>query len=172
MSEFRLLMTDQIAPPAVAGCPLSVRQLRQPEPEIVSALLELDLLSHSEPRLSRHVIGRLVATGRWYLLYVGDRICGSCCLLRSWREPGRAVLTDLTIRPGFHGQGADSFFLLRVLGLLAHEGLDELEAYLRGDDLAAKLLLRCGFAPVASDPTRLRLQLAERDAEQALNRAS
>ncbi len=148
-----------------AGLPIEVAEIRDPDSPLISALLDIDLMTHSEPRLSRHAATELISEGRVFLLRVGDLPCGVCCLLRSWSRPDEANLTYLAIRPGFRGQLLGQHFLQELLDRLRREGVRAVSARVRREGPNGRLLWRCGFTPDAGGGRMRRLLAAPETAE-------
>jgi ribosomal protein S18 acetylase RimI-like enzyme len=97
---------------------ISVKEVKNHDPTLISAVVEIDLLTFSEPTWSRYTAGLLLRHGRTFLLQADDVIIGTSQLLRSWSNPDEAVLFSMSIRPGWRGRGLGTFFLEGISGVL------------------------------------------------------
>lgn len=97
---------------------VSVAEVVEHDPTLIPAIIDLDLLTFSEPTWSRYTAGLLLRHGRTFLLQADGAIIGTCQLLRSWSTPQEAVLFSMSIRPGWRGRGLGTFFLEEVIHTL------------------------------------------------------
>ena len=97
---------------------VTVTEVVEHDPALIPAIIDLDLLTFSEPTWSRYTAGLLLRHGRTFLLLADGAIIGTCQLLRGWSDPQEAVLFSMSIRPGWRGRGLGTFFLEEVIQTL------------------------------------------------------
>ncbi len=91
-------------------------------PEIVQALLDIDLQTFSEPTLTAYTAAVFLDQGRVFLLRVDGAVIGATVLVRSWATPTEVTLVSMGIRPGWRGQGLGQRFVQGVAEQVAAEG--------------------------------------------------
>ena len=97
---------------------ISVNEVKTHDPALISSVVDIDLLTFSEPTWSRYTAGLLLRHGRTFLLQANDVIIGTSQLLRAWSNPDEAVLFSMSIRPGWRGRGLGTFFLEEITKVL------------------------------------------------------
>jgi [ribosomal protein S18]-alanine N-acetyltransferase len=102
---------------------IQVVEIDKHNPELIAQVMEIDLLTFSEPTWSRYTAGLMLRHGRTFLLRVDGALVGTCQCMRSWERPSEAALFSMTIRPGWRGQGLGSLFLEEVINGLATSGI-------------------------------------------------
>ena len=105
---------------------ITVEEIREHKPHLISAIVEIDLMTFSEVTWSRYTAGLMLRHGRTFLLKADGAIIGTCQLLRSWTVPGEAVLFSMSIRPGWRGRGLGTFFLEEVTKALVASDIEAL----------------------------------------------
>ncbi len=129
---------------------VQVREVTSHEPDLIAKVLEIDLMTFSEPTFSRYTAGLLLRHGRTFLLLVDGQVVGTAQCLRSWDRPQEAVLFCMAIRPGWRGRGLGAFFLQRILEALARSGLRSVVLEVEpGNRKAVRLYQEMGFRTVA-----------------------
>lgn len=128
---------------------LYVQQVTGHDPELISALLEIDLGTFSEPTLTRTTAGSLLRHGRAFLLRADGQLVGACLCIRTWADPDEVALVHQAIRSGWRGFGLGSWFLEQVLHILAHQGLRSVVLHVDCDNARARHLYedKFDFAP-------------------------
>ncbi|MFH1464955.1 MAG: GNAT family N-acetyltransferase [Pseudomonadota bacterium] len=119
-------------------------------PELVTALLEMDLGTFSEPTLSRATAAALLRHGQAFLLRADGHLVGACLCIRTWGNPDEAALVHQAIRTGWRGFGLGSWFLEQVLQGLAHQGLSSIVLHVACENTRARHLYedKYDFVPV------------------------
>ena len=105
---------------------ITVEEVREHNPQLISAVVEIDLMTFSEVTWSRYTAGLMLRHGRTFLLRADGAIIGTCQLLRSWAEPSEAVLFSMSIRPGWRGRGLGTYFLDEVTQALIASNIQAL----------------------------------------------
>lgn len=93
------------------------------DPALIRTIIEIDLMTYSEPTWSRATANLVLRYGHTWLLMADDMCIGTCHFLRSWETPDEAVLFSMAIRPGWRGRGLGKRFLQGVLAELPKLGL-------------------------------------------------
>jgi len=98
-------------------------EVKEHDPDLIAQVMEIDLLTFSDPTWSRYTAGLMLRHGRTFLLKVDNALVGTCQCLRSWEIQDEASLFSMTIRPGWRGQGLGRLFLEEVINALANSGI-------------------------------------------------
>ncbi|MCB9758827.1 MAG: GNAT family N-acetyltransferase [Alphaproteobacteria bacterium] len=93
------------------------------DPALVKTVIDIDLMTFSEPTWSRTTAGLVLRYGMTWLLRADDWVIGTCHCIRSWERPHEAVLFSMAIRPGWRGRGLGTRFLQGVLDGLVGQGM-------------------------------------------------
>ena len=101
---------------------IRVIEVVEHDPTLINTMVDIDLMTFSEPTWSRYTAGLMLRHGRTFLLFSEQTPIGTCQCMRSWEDPTQAVLFSMAIRPGWRGQGLGTFFLQEVLDALATAG--------------------------------------------------
>ena len=101
---------------------IRVAEVTAHDPSMIATVLEIDLMTFSEPTWSRYTAGLMLRHGRNFILYANDMPIGTCQCMRSWQSPREVVLFSMAIRPGWRGQGLGTFFLEGTLAALKKSG--------------------------------------------------
>lgn len=102
---------------------ISIEEVRVYDPALIRTIIEIDLMTYSEPTWSRATANLMLRYGHTWLLKA-DAICiGTCHFLRSWDNPAEAVLFSMAIRPGWRGRGLGKRFLQGVIADLPALGV-------------------------------------------------
>ena len=67
------------------------------DPASISQIVNIDLMTFSEPTWSRSTAGLMIRQGRTFLMTRGPVVIGTCQCLRSWERPQEAVLFMMAI---------------------------------------------------------------------------
>jgi ribosomal protein S18 acetylase RimI-like enzyme len=97
---------------------ITVAEVKEHDPSLIASVVEIDLMTFSEPTWSRFTAGLMLRHGRTFLLQANGAIIGTSQLLRSWSAPQEAVLFSMSIRPGWRGHGLGTFFLEEISAVL------------------------------------------------------
>ena len=98
---------------------VQVIEIDKHDPDLIAKVMEIDLLTFSEPTWSRYTAGLMLRHGRTFILQIDGALVGTCQCLRSWDKPKEAAIFSMTIRPGWRGQGLGSLFLEDVITALS-----------------------------------------------------
>lgn len=101
---------------------IRVSEITAHDPSLIDTVLEIDLMTFSEPTWSRYTAGLMLRHGRNFLLFADDVPIGTCQCMRSWQSPWEVVLFSMAIRPGWRGQGLGTFFLESTVDALKRSG--------------------------------------------------
>ena len=101
---------------------IHVSEITSHDPDMIGTVLEIDLMTFSEPTWSRYTAGLMLRHGRNFILYADDMPIGTCQCIRSWQSPWEVVLFSMAIRPGWRGQGLGTYFLEATLEALKKSG--------------------------------------------------
>ena len=101
---------------------IRVSEVKAHDPEMIGTVLEIDLMTFSEPTWSRYTAGLMLRHGRNFILYADDVPIGTCQCMRSWQSPWEVVLFSMAIRPSWRGQGLGTYFLEATLDALTKSG--------------------------------------------------
>jgi ribosomal protein S18 acetylase RimI-like enzyme len=101
---------------------VQVSEISTHDPSLIRTLLDIDLMTFSEPTWSRYTAGLMLRHGRTYVLFADEIPIGTCQCIRSWDSPWEVVLFSMAIRPGWRGQGLGTHFLEVVLKALENSG--------------------------------------------------
>jgi ribosomal protein S18 acetylase RimI-like enzyme len=101
---------------------IQISEISEHDPSLISTLLDIDLMTFSEPTWSRYTAGLMLRHGRTYVMFADDVPIGTCQCIRSWESPWEVVLFSMAIRPGWRGQGLGTHFLDVVLKALENSG--------------------------------------------------
>lgn len=104
-------------------------EVTQHDPDLIKQIVELDLMTFSEPTVTRFGAGLLLRHGRTFLLQADDVVIGACQVMRTWDRPREVMLFSITIRPGWRGRGLGTSFLTGVLGHLQAAGIHSVLLY-------------------------------------------
>ena len=105
---------------------ITVEEIREHNPQLIAAVVDIDLMTFSEVTWSRYTAGLMLRHGRTFLLKADGAIIGTCQLIRSWTSPNEAVLFSMSIRPGWRGRGLGTFFLQEVTDALIQSQVQSL----------------------------------------------
>jgi ribosomal protein S18 acetylase RimI-like enzyme len=105
---------------------ITVTEVKSHDPSLIASVVEIDLMTFSEPTWSRYTAGLMLRHGRTFLLQADGAIIGTSQLLRSWAHINEAVLFSMSIRPGWRGRGLGTFFLSEVAAVLAESQVTSL----------------------------------------------
>jgi ribosomal-protein-alanine N-acetyltransferase len=124
---------------------LFVREVTSHEPALVSAAVEIDLNTHSEPTLTRFSTGSMMRHGRLFLLEADGQVIGTCQCVRTWNNPSEVALVNQAIRTGWRGFGLGSWFLEQVLAILRQHGFRSVVTHIPCDNHRARHLYEDKF---------------------------
>jgi ribosomal-protein-alanine N-acetyltransferase len=93
------------------------------DPSVVTSILHIDLQTFTEATFSHHSAAALLRFGEVFLLRAEGEVIGTCVLMRTWEEPGEALLLSMGILPGWRGRGLGQFFVRQVLQALKAVGV-------------------------------------------------
>ncbi len=105
------------------GYAFVIQEVSQPDPTLIPALTELDLLTYSEPTFSRFTLGAILRYGRVFLARADDLVIGAIHCLRSFEDTDEVTIFNMALRPGWRGHGLGSRFLTAVLEKLRAHGI-------------------------------------------------
>ncbi len=129
---------------------LFVREVTGHDPSLVSAAVNIDLNSHSEPTLTKVSTGSMMRHGRMFLLEADSVVIGTCQCMRTWGNPSEVALVNQAIRSGWRGFGLGSWFLEQVLWILRQHGFRSVVVHVECDNTRALHLYqhKFDFVPV------------------------
>jgi ribosomal-protein-alanine N-acetyltransferase len=104
------------------GYTLEVHQIERHDPAQIAVLMELDLLTYSEPTFSRYTLGAFLRHGRVFTITADGLVIGACHCMRSFDDPEEIVIFNMALRPGWRGHGLGTRFLYRILERLQQAG--------------------------------------------------
>ncbi|MCB9745551.1 MAG: GNAT family N-acetyltransferase [Alphaproteobacteria bacterium] len=102
---------------------ISTQEVTGYQPDLTKTILEIDLMTFSEPTWSRATADLVLRHGRTWLLKADTWVIGTCHCLRSWERPSEVVLFSMAIRPGWRGRGLGTRFFQGVLDDLKRTGI-------------------------------------------------
>ena len=74
---------------------IQVSEISEHDPSLISTLVDIDLMTFSEPTWSRYTAGLMLRHGRSYVLFADEVPIGTCQCIRSWESPWEVVLKAL-----------------------------------------------------------------------------
>ncbi len=128
---------------------LFVREVTEHDPSLVSAAINIDLNTYSEPTITRVSTGSMMRHGRLFLLEADGLIIGTCQCMRTWGNPSEVALVNQAIRSGWRGFGLGSWFLDQVLHILRQHGFRSVVVHVDCDNTRARHLYENKFDFVA-----------------------
>lgn len=146
-------------PPPLAHRPdLWVHEIEHYDPMLIPPLNELDLLTYSEATFSRFSLGAFLRHGRVYVAQVDDVLVGSCHCLRDFSNPDEVVIFNMSLRPGWRGNGLGRQFLAEILEKLRARGVKSVSLQVADNNLPARRLYRdkFGFEEIERHPDEYR----------------
>ncbi len=128
-----------------------VREVTEHEPGLVTAAVNIDLNTYSEPTLTRFSTGSFMRHGRLMLLEADGSVIGTCQCMRTWNNPAEVALVNQAIRSGWRGFGLGSWFLEQVLQILRQHGFRSVVTHVSCADRRARHLYenKFDFVPVS-----------------------
>lgn len=116
---------------------ITVVEVKEHDPSLIPSVVEIDLMTFSEPTWSRFTAGLMLRHGRTFLLQANGAIIGTSQLLRSWSNLQEAVLFSMSIRPGWRGHGLGTFFLDEIAKVLVQAQVTSLVLEVDPENTAA-----------------------------------
>lgn len=105
---------------------IRIDEVRAYDPALIKTIIEIDLMTYSEPTWSRATANLMLRYGHTWLLMADEMCIGTCHFLRSWDNPNEAVLFSMAIRPGWRGRGLGKRFLQGVIEELPRLGVQSI----------------------------------------------
>ena len=105
------------------GYLFTVAELRNYDPSHINVLMELDLLTYTEPTFSRYTLGAFLRHGRVFVARADDLVIGACHCLRDYDHPEEVVIFNMALRPGWRGHGLGTRFLEKAMDILKEQGV-------------------------------------------------
>lgn len=102
---------------------ISIVEATSRDREVLRTILDIDLMTFSQPTWSQVTVELMLEHGRVYLLKADEMAIGTCCCMRSWAQPSECALFGMAIRPGWRGKGLGSRFLQGVIDFLDRDGV-------------------------------------------------
>lgn len=124
---------------------LFVREVDEHEPALVTAAINIDLNTYSEPTVTRVSTGTMMRHGRLFLLEADGVVIGTCQCMRTWGNPSEVALVNQAIRSGWRGFGLGSWFLEQVLWILRQHGFRSVVVHVGCDNDRARHLYQHKF---------------------------
>jgi ribosomal protein S18 acetylase RimI-like enzyme len=124
---------------------LFVRELTEHDPAMVSAAVQIDLETYSQPTLTAVSTGSMMRHGRMFLLEADGTVIGTCQCMRSWNNPAEVALVNQAIRSGWRGFGLGSWYLDQVLHILREHGFRSVVVHVGCDNRRARHLYEHKF---------------------------
>jgi ribosomal-protein-alanine N-acetyltransferase len=124
---------------------LFVREVTEHEPALVTAAVNIDLNTFSEPTLTRVSTGSMMRHGRLFLLEADGVVIGTCQCMRTWANPSEVALVNQAIRSGWRGFGLGSWFLEQVLQILRQHRFRSVVVHVECDNPRARHLYEDKF---------------------------
>ncbi len=124
---------------------LYVREVLDPDPSLVSDVVNIDLNTYSEPTVTRFSTGSTMRHGRLFLLEADEHVIGTCQCVRTWNNPSEVALVNQAIRSGWRGFGLGSWFLHQVLHILREHRVRSVVVHVDCDNERARHLYENKF---------------------------
>jgi ribosomal protein S18 acetylase RimI-like enzyme len=136
------------------GYLFEIREVKRHDPQLISALTELDLLTYSEPTFSRFTLGAFLRHGRVFLAMADELVIGACHCLRDFERPAEVVVFNMALRPGWRGHGLGTRFMAGLLSLLKQQGVSAVQLQVAENNERAIWIYRekFGFEHVTVHP--------------------
>ena len=105
------------------GYRFEVNEAGPHDPRLLAALMELDLLTYTEPTFSRYTAAAFLRHGHVFTARADELLIGACHCMRDYNNPREVVIFNMALRPGWRGHGLGTRFLTRILLRLREQGV-------------------------------------------------
>ncbi len=125
------------------------------DPTIAQSLLDVDLQTFTEATFSHFAARALLTHGAVFVLRYSGEIIGSAVCVRSWNDPGDALLLSMGILHGWRGRGVGQRFVASIQRALARQDFESLTLQVLSTNHRALHVYReLGFLEIATEPVK------------------